>query len=240
MNLQPDRLFREKLENLQRPVSAKAWLRVESKLGKKNSKLFFLKVAAGFLLLISFSALFRPSGTLVTSPEITSNDGNLRSTQPESRTAADDKSEAVAKAEVDGVAAGKRTPSLKAGQSGDRRHATMAVTELALGIVQRPRTSLVEWKKPSLPARRASATVETNDSRITIVYSSKEVNEKFLDRNAMAQATSGEKKSSTLKKLLDRVNDLKHNQDPFGDLRQKKNEILALGFIKEKQRGQNK
>jgi hypothetical protein len=40
-----------------------------------------------------------------------------------------------------------------------------------------------------------------------------------------------------LKKLLDKAEDM----DPFGDLRQKKNEILALNFRSEKnQRGQNK
>jgi hypothetical protein len=60
-----------------------------------------------------------------------------------------------------------------------------------------------------------------------------------LDKKALAQATSEEKKSSTFKKLLKKANDLKSNQDPFGDLREKKNEILALNFRNEK-RGQNK
>jgi hypothetical protein len=63
---------------------------------------------------------------------------------------------------------------------------------------------------------------------------------KYLDKKSLAQATSGEKKPSTLRKLLDKAYDLKHNQDPFGDLRQKKNEILALNFRSEKQRSQNK
>jgi hypothetical protein len=38
---------------------------------------------------------------------------------------------------------------------------------------------------------------------------------------------------------LQKASDLKSNQDPFGDLREKKNEILALNFKNEK-RGQNK
>ena len=41
-------------------------------------------------------------------------------------------------------------------------------------------------------------------------------------------------------KLLKKANDLKNNHDPMGELRQKKNEILALNFKGEKQRGQNK
>ena len=71
-----------------------------------------------------------------------------------------------------------------------------------------------------------------------MTITSEETN-KYLNENALAEATSEEKKSSTLKKLLKKANDLKNNQDPFGDLRQKKNEILALNFKNEK-RGQNK
>jgi hypothetical protein len=53
-------------------------------------------------------------------------------------------------------------------------------------------------------------------------------------------ATPEDKKPSTLKKLLRKANELTNNQDPLGDLRQKKNEILALNFKSDKQRGQNK
>jgi hypothetical protein len=42
-----------------------------------------------------------------------------------------------------------------------------------------------------------------------------------------------------LRKLLDKAYDLKHNQDPLGDLRQKKNEIFALNFKNDKQRSEN-
>jgi hypothetical protein len=57
----------------------------------------------------------------------------------------------------------------------------------------------------------------------------------------LAEATPELKKPSTLKKLLDKAYDLKHNQDAFGELRQKKNEILALNFKNEKQqRNQNR
>jgi hypothetical protein len=75
---------------------------------------------------------------------------------------------------------------------------------------------------------------------ITLVYTVDEVNEKYLDKKSLAEATSADKKPSTLRKLLDKAYDLKHNQDPFGDLRQKKNEILAPNFKSEKQRSQNK
>ncbi|MFZ6010264.1 MAG: hypothetical protein ACOYXT_07925 [Bacteroidota bacterium] len=82
--------------------------------------------------------------------------------------------------------------------------------------------------------------VTEEKSNVTLVYSAEEVNEKYLNKKSLAEATTGEKKPSTLRKLLDKAYDLKHNQDPFGDLRQKKNEILALNFKNEKQRSQNK
>ena len=80
---------------------------------------------------------------------------------------------------------------------------------------------------------------EVQPKNITLVYTAKDV-EEYLDKKALAEATSDHKKSSTFKKLLKKANDLTSNQDPFGELRQKKNEILALNFKNEKQRGQNK
>ena len=75
-------------------------------------------------------------------------------------------------------------------------------------------------------------------SSITITITAEET-EKYLDKNAIAEATSKERKSSTFKKLLKKADELTSNQDPFGDLRGKKNEILALEF-KNDRRGQNK
>jgi hypothetical protein len=61
----------------------------------------------------------------------------------------------------------------------------------------------------------------------------------YLKKNAEGEATSGSRKTSTLKRVLQKASELKNNdQDPFGDLRQMKNEILALNFKSEKQREQ--
>ncbi|HET6539425.1 MAG TPA: hypothetical protein VFG46_03020, partial [Chryseolinea sp.] len=84
---------------------------------------------------------------------------------------------------------------------------------------------------PPVPAIKKS-------SSITITITAEET-EKYLDKNAIAEATSKERKSSTFKKLLKKADELTSNQDPFGDLRVKKNEILALEF-KNDRRGQNK
>ena len=70
----------------------------------------------------------------------------------------------------------------------------------------------------------------------TIVFTPEEVNQKYLSRKNEARATSEAKQPSTLRNLLDKAQDLKHNQDPLGEIRQKKDEILAMNFRKEKQR----
>jgi len=51
MNQQPDKLFKQKLENYQRPAPARAWSRIEAGLSKKNNKGLWLKIAASLLLL---------------------------------------------------------------------------------------------------------------------------------------------------------------------------------------------
>jgi hypothetical protein len=68
---------------------------------------------------------------------------------------------------------------------------------------------------------------------------SSEETDQYLNKNTLAEATAHDKKPSTFKKFLKKANDLKSNQDPFGDLRERKNEILALNFKNDK-REQNK
>jgi hypothetical protein len=85
----------------------------------------------------------------------------------------------------------------------------------------------------------ASATASAEEQPITLVFTADEA-DGYLDKKALTEATSDDKKPSTLKKLLKKAHDLKNNQDPLGELRQKKNEILALNFKSEKERGQNK
>ena len=61
----------------------------------------------------------------------------------------------------------------------------------------------------------------------------------YLKKNSEDGATPGSRKTSTLKRVLQKASELKSSdQDPIGDLRQMKNEILALNFKSEKHREQ--
>lgn len=80
------------------------------------------------------------------------------------------------------------------------------------------------------------ASIDSRES-ITLVMTVSDT-DAYLKKTPEEEATSGSRKTSTLKRVLQKASELKNNdQDPFGDLRQMKNEILALNFKSEKQRG---
>jgi hypothetical protein len=83
------------------------------------------------------------------------------------------------------------------------------------------------------------ATTE-NKKGYKLIIEADEVNQKYLTKGSLVHATSREENPSGIKKLLDKAQDLKNNQDPIGDLRQLKNEILALNFQENKKLEQNK
>ena len=76
-----------------------------------------------------------------------------------------------------------------------------------------------------------SLSTKTTNFKLTIEAS--EVNQKYL-RKSYAQATPDTKKSSGIKKLFEKANELKHDQDPFGELRVMKDEVLAFNMAGKK------
>lgn len=243
MNQQPpDNFFREKLENFQRPAPVAAWDRIENQLKKNDTKGVGLwwKVAASFLLLATAAYLIWPakiSDQPVTSIPVQNEIPTAKSTdktnhvspapmttlKPVERIAAVEKIQNVRKKPI------QKTP-VKNDRSAQALESPVEQESSAEVVADIADTMVADETLTSAPAHQPK--------KIRLQFSTEETN-KYLDENAVAKATSEEKKSSTLKKLLKKANDLKSNQDPFGDLREKKNEILALNFKNEK-RGQNK
>jgi hypothetical protein len=255
MNQQPDKLFRDKLENFHKPVSATAWSRVEKNITKKNDRALWLKVAASILLVATATVLLWPTGTDKThtahQPKQEHNNkvetpASEQPTLEEPVATAEDKTVAVQRTPIKSIEKKTRAKSRKqkaeSKSSEDTRehHSDLPKVQMT-SMEELP--SLTDVTKNDQPKETEIAIAENavkQDEGITLIYTAKEVDEKYLDKKALAEATSADKKPSTLRKLLDKAYDLKHNQDPFGDLRQKKNEILALNFKNEKQRSQNK
>jgi len=103
------------------------------------------------------------------------------------------------------------------------------------GVATRRSDEMENIANNASKAHVVDAAVNTSKS-VTLTYSTADVSA-YLNKNTEDEATEDERKQSTLKKLLQKANDLKTNQDPFGELRQRKNEILALNFMNDK-RGQ--
>lgn len=260
MNQQPDKLFRDKLESFSRPAPASAWDKIETGLDKKNNtRGIGWKIAASLLLLvvagyILWSALHNstaPSQQLVNTDKQQPKQ-SIPQKNTERATAPDSTEKSTDEVYTESVKQPvPKTESATADKYKQKSQPT--ITPLAVDDAE-PKPELVAEMTTPQPAAEevpAIVIVETPDATatqhervvatqqsITLVFSTDET-ENYLNKNLSPEATDDEQKPSTFKKLLKKAQDLKNNQDPVGELRQKKNEILALNFKNEK-RGQNK
>jgi hypothetical protein len=239
---QPDKFFREKLQGYQRPAPVAAWDRIESALEKKtNYKFLWWKIAASLLLIAGATYVVWFYDSSSTQKQLTQTKDTTESLSKETKPA-----EIGNTAELKAESAMTESKPADAPQNPVKKSARreqMKQQEILPALAE---TSSVEEEQiqqasspePVTQPVAVNNTPAVRPARIKMTITSEETN-KYLNENALAEATSEEKKPSTLKKLLKKANDLKSNQDPFGDLREKKNEILALNFKNEK-RGQNK
>ena len=251
MNQQPDELFREKLAGYQKPAPASAWEKIAAAQSKKNDKWLWVKIAASIALVAVVGYFSWPENNTEnlsdkslkpaeekTSQEIPVTDQKLADVKKESTHSPNVNPESP-------VAQKSRQKKLekKIAPSNDQTkelNAPKIVEQETLPLLNESHEEVSLAETDTQPQPEGTPVVaEAEPRNMTLVYSAKDV-EEYLDKKSLAEATSDSKKSSTLKKLLKKANDLTNNQDPFGELRQKKNEILALNFKNEKQRGQNK
>jgi hypothetical protein len=257
MKQQPDNFFSEKLKGFQKPAPPAAWNRIESNLSKKNDKALWLKVAAALLLLATaFTFIIvrnnattsEPTAKLQEQTSPTTPTDSVQSRRKNlnepvlSKDSSPGKPAAKQKAKKTETDQKKKNvqrtlegpPSFTSRQS----IAQTSANAKEVSVVDSGSTIVMSLKE-SVAAANEEVITKPARSSVKIVYNSGDV-EKYLDKKSLAEATSDEKKTSTLKKVLDKAYDLKHNQDPLGELRQKKNEILALNFRNDKQRNQNR
>lgn len=252
MNQQPDKLFRDKLEGYQRPAPASAWEKIAAAQSKKNDKWLWLKIAASIAFVAVAAYVLYPVGKVAGVSEKNSNlateeKSNEQPASTKEESTVDKKNEAAkpsitSKTRPNPIA--KKEKSVKKNTPAKEDEPSIAqVEEPVLNDPLQVEAEINESMASTQTAIEPQTKVNSNEtkakSHITLVYSAKDVDQ-YLDKKSLEEATSDSKKSSTLKKLLKKAEDLTNNQDPFGELRQKKNEILALNFKNEKQRGQNK
>lgn len=225
MTSQPEKLFRDKLENFQQTAPTSAWQRIEHNLDQKKRTGLWLKAAAVILLLVTAGIILWPA----------SDHGNTQSLTQSKSEAPAVQSEENPKIKQS-LTQSTEEPITQ--ESTKRKHKIRNTPkpEAAKTVVpenSNPENSVIENGAES----PAIAVLETNSTEVipsrTIVYTAEEVNAKFLKKKKSAKATPEEKKPSGIQKLMGLAADLKNNEDGLGDLRQKKDEILALNFLKE-------
>lgn len=245
MNQQPDKLFKQKLENYQRTAPVSAWSRIEAGRSKKNNKYFWLKIAASLLLLsvISYTII---SINKVDDNSIVSQQNPLQENNKpnETDTLLQEKKSIpspVIKEPDQKLAEIIKPIETKSIVKGRKEEiSNTIVTEKNLNT-----NNEVTLQNNLTPIEIVVAEINEEvapekNRNFKLVIEADEVNKKYLKERNVAQATSNDESSSGIKKLLDKAQDLKNNQDPFGDLRQVKNEILALNFQTNKKHEQNK
>lgn len=250
-----DKLFNEKLASYERTPPVGAWTKIENNLDG-NSRGLWLKIAAGLsaIAIVSFVLV----KTMDDNTNDLANDKENTQSNEESPTIEKHDQTPVAKSEVPVTKEDSRKDLKVADQdkpSEKTEHepikAIVPIDNENIAAIEQDTVTGSVTTTENIPetSQNSVAVAETTeveepvldtDNAITIVYSAEEVNSKYLNKDAATEATSDDKKPSTLRKLLEKAYDLKHNQDAFGGLRQKKNEILALNFKNEKERSQNR
>lgn len=256
---QPDQIFKEKLINYQRPAPAGAWSRVEASRAKKKSEAFFYRIAAAILLLASVTGIIwfslkgtdrpeplvsqreavinNPEATLPTTKDTTTNTDKVEAEPvPDVITAPETVQEKVAIQTIE-----KPVINSLAENKSKEDHLTTQpdkqdVVE-TIDLVQEENLIAEAVVTENIPT--ASSQPEEDESSFKLVITADYVEQKYLNKNVVAEATEEEEKSSGLMKLLNKAYDLKSNKNPLGELRQKKNEILALNLQKDKKNNKN-
>jgi hypothetical protein len=245
MKQQPDELFRNKLENYQQNAPSGAWEKIGLQQATRKAGRRWIRVAASLLLVASAAtygwyqfgkqqgqpslAEIRPQAkpdAVPTPPQTIP--------PPQEKIITNDNP-----TETGNAVAPKKTVIIEKAEVQPKEE--LPISSVDDGIPDAT-VSIAENMAPAsidaVSTEDQSLPVSPTPKSLTLVFTASDVND--YKEKSEHDATSDDKKPSTLKKLLMKANDLTNNQDPLGDLRQKKNEILALNFKSDKQRGQNK
>lgn len=234
---QPEKIFREKLENYQRSAPYTAWDRIEKNLDAKNHKLIWLKIAAGILMLVIAGYMFWTNQSVPPSPSVAIIQEPVRNRVENSSP------EKVV--EIDVI----KTPEEK-------------VITTAPTVRVRPKETIPQIvqihtmvENETIPIQGENlitsnqadirkAETEVNESMVmqkstVITYTADEVNAKFLRKKSEPEVVQHET-STGIQKIADVAISIKNNDKGIGDLRQMKDEILTLDFLASNDKRQKK
>lgn len=248
MNQQPDKFFHEKLHGYQKPVSPEAWSKVAGNLQKRRRDIIWMRAAAAIALLATVGILLYPRtpdpASLIAGSKTPEQQAETRTPTP--RDTATDSQPIAHEKRDSSVVIPDETPTRS--QTAKPRMRVPKVPQvnpsahepkIAEAVEETAETTplhIVTDNAVAIVEEKTADTIDNKESpqNVTIIFTTEEVNEKYLAKNTDAEATPTSEETSGLRKLLDKAYDLKHNRDFLGELRQKKNEILAMNFKNDK------
>jgi len=220
---QPDKLFRDKLEDFQQPAPLGAWDKIESNLAKRNYKIVWLRVAAGVALLSAAAIALWPTEK---------EKQTLTETHENSVTPIDSVKKPILnqQEEKEEIRDKVLTPPQKKytspiAKSDKSDQKSIQPVQDSVAII------------PLYESKELIAAVGASEEKVsskTIIYTADEVNSKFLKKKLPPEATPDTKEASGIQKLIGLAYAAKNSEATLGDLRQKKDDILALNFGKKK------
>ncbi len=245
MNQQPDKLFREKLEGHQRPAPAGAWDKIETKLDKKSPKGLWWKIAASLLLFVVATYMLWPKtqGTEKTLAKKVEEVKPLPAVKEDQVSKEPSTTNETSVVTPDPVQENNVAKVNKENQPKQKIEEPTIALEESIVPVENKLNEVTPITEniivPEVVVANTEVITEKSEEYILLIVTAEEAN-KYLTKKPNTEATSDDKKTSSLRKLLKKASDLTNDQRPLADLRQKKDEILALNFDSKKQRGQNK
>lgn len=261
MKAQIDKLFREKLAEQSLEAPLMAWSKIESNLPKKNNSFFWLKIAASFVLLMAAAILLWPGeqhtlfvvdNNKPTEKAISNKLKEKEKIEKEKEVPQTEKAKSNA-AEKEEKTENKK--SVKPNNKPLQRKTSVPVINfskqeqlVAMNETHEPEkethntkennTAIKTDPQPVVTITEPTAATTSNQQSTIIVLAANDVS-KYLKHSEEADATTEEENTSSFRKLLDKASDLKNSESGLSELRQKKNEILALNFRNDKRERNN-
>lgn len=243
MTPSPDKQFRESLEHYKKSPPQHAWGRIETGLHKNKNRGIRYGAAAAVILLIGATfMLLRSNDNRFTNPPITRelyNDTSIEIQTPASKPINDP----IASVTIESAS----VPSTKSNKIKSSKKDTPDVIEetnsmIAVSNIISTETSTSGTVAPEIVSTTSQEPVSINDVASSstrsnkIVYSSGEVNSRFLKKETedpvpvkeKASEATPEKPQTPIQKIIDIASNLKYEENALGELREKKNEILSL------------
>lgn len=245
MNQQPDKLFRDKLTHWQKTAPASAWDRIEVQIAEKRSPRKWFLAAASLLLLTAVSITIRWTSNNQITVEPLAASINVESpkihstitTPPAETTSVPEPfpTESNSNIALDEVDHKKFSPELKTAKP-DKAKTEHNMHQARIAEVSGSSEKSITPQLPASPIMESAV----EDEHFKLVLNASEVNERYFVEPLTPEATRGKKKSSAWKRLLVKAHKLKTNQDPLGEIRQAKSEILAWNFRNDNNKGNTK